>query len=78
MNIHFDNPLHSLTKQILTTLSLYDLVQVINKSTYMCGQFIDWVVVRPDDDINKESTVTESLESDHYEILLQRSSLQTF
>ena len=30
MNIHFDNPLQSLTKQTLTTLSLYCLVQVIN------------------------------------------------
>ena len=27
MNIHFDNPLQSLTKQTLTTLSLYSLVQ---------------------------------------------------
>ena len=34
MNIHFDNPLQSLTKQTLTTLSLYDLVQVINKPTH--------------------------------------------
>ena len=33
MNIHFDNPLQSLTKQTLTTLSLYSLVQVINKPT---------------------------------------------
>ena len=31
MNIHFDNPLQSQTKQTLTTLSLYNLVQVINK-----------------------------------------------
>ena len=30
MNIHFDNPLQSLTKQTLTTLILYNLVQVIN------------------------------------------------
>ena len=30
MNIHFDNPLQSLTKQTLSTLSLYGLVQVIN------------------------------------------------
>ena len=51
MNIHFDNPLQSLTKQTLTTLSLYVLVQVINKPTHMCGLIIDWVVVRPDDDI---------------------------
>ena len=29
MNIHFDNPLQSLTKQTLTTLSLYNLVQVL-------------------------------------------------
>ena len=29
MNIHFDNPLHSLTKQTLTTLSLHSLVEVI-------------------------------------------------
>ena len=66
MNIHFDNPLQSLTKQILTTLSLYSLVQVINKPTHRCGHIIDWVIVRPDDDIHIKSTVTDSLESDHY------------
>ena len=66
MNIHFDNPLQSLTKQTLTTLSLYNLVQFVNKPTHMCGHIIDWVVVRPDDDIHKKSTVTHSLESYHY------------
>ena len=30
MNIHLDNPLQSLTKQILTTLSHYNLAKVIN------------------------------------------------
>ena len=64
MNIHFDNPLQSLTKQTLTTLSLHSLVQVINKPTHRCGHIIDWVIVRPDDDIHKKSTVTDSLESD--------------
>ena len=34
MNIHFDNPLQSLNKQTLSTLSLYSLVQVINKPTH--------------------------------------------
>ena len=53
MNIHFDSPLQSLTKQTLTTLSLYNLVQVINKPTHRCGHIIDWVIVRPDDDIHK-------------------------
>ena len=66
MNINFDNPLQSITKQTLTTLSLHSLVQVINKPTHRCGHIIDWVIVRPDDDIHKKSTVTDSLESDHY------------
>ena len=66
MNIHFDNPLQSLTKQTLSTLSLYGLVQVINKPNHRCGHIIDWVIVRPDDDIHRKSTVTDSLESDHY------------
>ena len=66
MNIHFDNPLQSLTKQTLTTLSLYNLVQVINMPTQRCSHIIDWVIVRPDDDIPKKSTATDSLESDHY------------
>ena len=66
MNIHFDNPLQSLTKQTLTTLSLYSLVQVINKPTHRCSYIIDWVIVRPDDDIHRKPTVTDSLESDHY------------
>ena len=53
MNAHFDNPLQSLSKQTLTTLRLYSLVQVINKPTHKYGHIIDWVVVRPDDDIHK-------------------------
>ena len=53
MNIHFDNPLQSLTKQTLSTLSLNSLVQVINKLTHRCGHIIDWVIVRPDDDIHR-------------------------
>ena len=66
MNIHFDNPLQSLTKQTLTTLSLYSLFQVINKPTHRCGHIIDCVIVRPDDDIHRKSTFTDSLETDHY------------
>ena len=64
MNIHFNNPLQSLTK--LSTLSLYSLVQFINKLSHRCGHVIDWVIIRTDDDIHEKSTVTESLESDHY------------
>ena len=66
MNIHFDNPLQSLTKQTLTTLSLHNLVQVIKKPTYRCGHIIDWVIVRPDNDIHTKYIVTDTLESDHY------------
>ena len=66
MNIHFENPSQSLTKQTLTTLSLYNLVQVINKPTLRCGHIIDWVNVRPDDDIHRKYIVADSLESDHY------------
>ena len=65
LNSQFYNPLQSLTKQTLTTLSLYNLVQVINKPTHRCGHIIDWVIVRSDDDIHEKSTVTDSLESDH-------------
>ena len=66
MNIHFDYTLQSLTKQTLSTLRLYSLVQFINKPTHRCGHIIDWVIVRPDDDIHRKSAVTDSLESDHY------------
>ena len=66
MNIQCDNPLQSLTKHTLTTLSLYHLVQVNNNPTDKCGHIIDWVVDRPDDDIPKKYPVTDSLESDYY------------
>ena len=66
MNIHFDNPLQSLTKQTLTALSLYNLVQLINEPTHRCGRTIHWVIVRPDDDIHKKSTATGSLKSYNY------------
>ena len=61
MNIHFDNPLQSLTIQTLTTLSLYSLFQVISKPTHRCGHIIDWVIVRPDDDIHIESLLRTHL-----------------
>ena len=53
MNIHFYNQLQSLTKLTLTTLSLYNNVQVITKPTHKFGHIIEWVVVRPDDDIRR-------------------------
>ena len=61
MNIHFDNPLQSITKQTLTTLSLHSLVQVINKPTLRCGHIIDWVIVRPDDDIHENQLLQTHL-----------------
>ena len=66
MNIHFDNPLLSLTKQTLTTLRLFKLDQVINEPTHSCGHIIDWFIARPDDDIHRKSSVTDSLRSEHY------------
>ena len=66
MNIYFDDPLQSLTKQILTTLSLYNLVQDINKPTHKCGYINEWIVDLPDDEIHKISIVTDSLESVHF------------
>ena len=66
MNINFDNPLQSPTKHTLTNISLHSLVQVVIKPTHRCSHIIDWVVVRPGDDIHKKSTVTDSLESDHH------------
>ena len=65
-NIHFDNSLQSQTKQTLTTPCLHSHVQVINKSTHECGNIIDWVVVRPNNDIHRKSTATDSLQLDHY------------
>ena len=66
VNIHFDNPLQSPTKQTLTTLRLNCLEKVVIKPTNRCNHIIDSVIVRPDDDIHKKSIVTDSLESDHY------------
>ena len=66
MNIPVDNPLKSQTKQTFTTLSLYNLVKHINKTTHMCGHIIDCVIVQPDDDIHEKYTVTDTLESDQY------------
>ena len=61
MNIHFDNPLQSLTKQALTTLSLHSLVQVINMPTQRCGHIIDRVIVRPDEDIHRNQLLKTHL-----------------
>ena len=41
------------------------LITICNLTgSFWCN--IDWVIVRPDDDIHRKSTVTDSLESDHY------------
>ena len=74
MYIHIDNQQQSLTKQNLTTLSLYNFVQVNKTSTHKCSHIIDLVVVRPDDDTYKKPTVTDSLEA----VLKRRTSSMTF
>ena len=50
----------------MSSLSLCNLVQVINNPTHKCGHIIDWVVVRPNNDIHRKSTAIDSLESEHY------------
>ena len=59
-------PLQPLTKRTLTTLRIYSIIQVINEPTHKYGHIIDWVVVRPDEDIHTKSAVADSQESDHY------------
>ena len=66
MNNNFDNPLQSITKRTLTTLSLHNLVQVIKKPSHMCGHIVDWIDVQPVDEINKKSIASDSLESNNY------------
>ena len=66
MNIDFDNPSQSLSKQTLSSLSHRILVQVINMHNHRCGHIIDWVIVRPDDETHIKFTTADSLESDHY------------
>ena len=58
MNIHFDNPLQSLTKQTLTTLNLHSAVQVINKPTHKCGHIIDRVLTHLNQTIVKLSRIS--------------------
>ena len=41
-------------------------INLINLINVYSNVYIDWVIVRPDDDIHRKSTVTNSLESDHY------------
>ena len=77
INVQFDDPLQSVTKQTLITLSLYNLVQVINKPTnrydisltgvtWLSLQSMMYDMVL---DIMTESVKnidTDLLESDHY------------
>ena len=66
INIRFGNPLQSLTKQNLTTLSFHSFVQVVNIPTRKYSYTVDCFVVRLDGDTHKKSIDRDSLESDHY------------
>ena len=66
MITHFDYPLSSLTKQILTTLSPYDLVQIIMDplmSTVISfsGSLFNLITT-----LIKKSTATDTHKSEHY------------
>ena len=64
-NIHFDCVNETLTKRTVDLLAQYNLEQVIDSSTHKKGHILDWVVIRPDDDVHTGSTVSDALESDH-------------
>ena len=64
-NIHFDCVNETLTKRTVDLLAQYNLEQVIDSSTHKKGHILDWIVIRPDDDVHTGSTVSDALESDH-------------
>ena len=72
-NLYIES-LQSLTKLTLTTPSHDDLVQVIYKPTHKCGHIIDWVVVRPVDDIHKNLLFRTYL--NHTIIILNHTHIQ--
>ena len=62
LTIHYNHQ----SNRLWLFLVFISLSKVTKMPTHRCGHIIDWVIVRPDDDIHKKSTVTDLLESDHY------------
>ena len=66
INIHYDCPNSPLTAKTLDILQMYNLKQMVTEPTHRRGHTIDWVLVRPDEQVHRSSNVSDSLESDHF------------
>ena len=70
-NIHFDCPHTPLTAKTVDILNAYSLQQVVTEPTHKGGHILDWVIVRPDEQIHRSTRVSDCLESDHYCLLVE-------
>ena len=48
---------------------MFDLMQTVDKPTYMCGQFLDWILHRRDNGILQTTHVSHQFIADHCTII---------
>ena len=69
MNFHYDNLTHPHTIQAIDLLDTFCFTQLVKETTHQKGHILDWVMVRPEEDLVKSVLVSQELSSDHFSIV---------
>ena len=64
-------PTNTYTSRLIDLLDSFNLCQSVTTPTHRSGHILDWVVHRKDDETLLSTTISPTLQSDHYSVLTQ-------
>ena len=71
LNFHYDVPANTYTSRLIGLLDSFNLCQSVTTPIHRSGHILDWVVHRKDDETLLSTTISPTLQSDHYSVLTQ-------
>ena len=58
-------PKNPCTTKLLSSLDMFLFSQAVNEPRHECGHTLDWIMFRPEDNVLRSTSVTQSISSDH-------------
>ena len=71
MNVYFDSPNNLCTAKLLNSFDVFNFSQAVNEPTHERGHTLDWIMVRPEDNVLCSTSVTESIASEHFFVVCE-------
>ena len=71
MNVLFDSPESPCAAEVLSSLDMFNFSLAVNEPTHGRGHILDWIMLRPEDNVLCSTPVNPSIASDHFSVVCE-------